>query len=105
MTTAQEGFDAIDIVTEARLIQSALLEFQLVLSEFMRFGLFDVRRQGSLKLDQYRITFTTLNGHYAVHFHDVNPPTMCRGFCPPGFTVELSEDGTIIRSYFMEPKF
>jgi hypothetical protein len=83
IATAQEGVDAVDAVTKAWLIPAAILAFQSELSEFYRFGLFDVRRNGVLKLDKYRIAVTTLSGHYAVHFHDVNSPAMCRGFCPP----------------------
>jgi hypothetical protein len=73
--TAQEGNHVVGIVTRARFIRSALLEFQSALSAISG-------GRGSLQLDRYRVTVTTLNGHYAVRFHEVNLQPSVADFVP-----------------------
>jgi hypothetical protein len=83
---AEEGFKVVDTIagTSLKLIQSALPEFT---------------RRGLINLDRYRVIVVIDNGKHVVVFQDVNTPPLLAG-SNGGLEVELSEDGTVIRSHF-----
>jgi hypothetical protein len=89
---AQEGFKVVDTIagTSLKFIQSAL-------PELGRYGY-------SFKLDECRIIVVKAGGHYAVIFKHKDIPPGRYGSTPdkPVFEVELSEDGTVIRSGFAQ---
>jgi hypothetical protein len=91
-TDTTTGFKVVDTITgtSLRFIQSAL-------PELSRYGY-------SFKLDEYRIIVVTTGGHHAVIFRHLNTPPGSMGSPPgkPTFEVELSEDGTVIRSGFAQ---